>query len=141
MQRRERTASLRVLRLPVNLTFAALQTIMDAVAAGPSAGQWVFDFCLTRHIQFKALQELVRRLQTLGPFPRPIILAGLTPYCEEIVYFALQSRDWDLFIEVSGDGALPAPGGNDGGSECVLGWSGESADEGASAPFCWLCPN
>jgi hypothetical protein len=140
MQRRGQSGSFRVLQLPVNLTRAALQTIMDALAAVP-AGQWVFDFRRTRHIQFKALQELVRRLQALGPFPRPIVLAGLTPYCEEIVYFALHSRDWDLFIEVSGEGALPAPGENGGGSECVIGLPGESGEEGVSAPFPWLCPN
>ena len=93
---------LQVIHLPERVDAAVLRTVLLALGEVPSRGalRCVLDFTGTAHIRFQDLRDFTRRVRERFDDSRPIALAGLNEYCEEIVRFALRADDWDLFQEV-----------------------------------------
>ena len=129
-----------VLRLPVWVGSEALRSVLEEVASPGHRALLILDFQDTKHIQLQALQQFMNRIRQLGPLPRPIILAGLNPYCEQILRFVLIPHDWDQFLEVTGDLELTGPRGNGADENVAFEWE-HIGDGGLGAAFSRLCPN
>lgn len=130
----------RVVLLPGEVTWDVLRPILDEIAASARPTLWVLSFLHTQHIRFQALRRFVRRVRQLGPLPRPIVLAGLNPYCEQILQFALIPVDWDLFLEVTGDIDLVAPRGYGAAGDTADG-AGQPREDAPAFAFSRPCPN
>ncbi len=83
------------------------------------------DFTDTAHIDFRAVRALIARVREIHSSLPPIRMVGLNPYCEQILRYALEASDWDLFetVEDAGDGAFA---GEEEGSESFSAWGGTS---------------
>ena len=129
-----------VLRLPVWVGSEALRSVLEEIASPGRRALLILDFQDTKHIQLQALQQFMGRIRQLGPLPRPILLAGLNPYCEQILRFALNPHDWDQFLEVTGDLDLTAPRGNGTVEDVASEWE-QLGNGGFAAAISRPCPN
>ena len=129
-----------VFRLPIWVGPEALRSVLEELASSRGGALLILDFQDTMHIQLQALQQFMGRIRQLGPLPRPIILAGLNPYCEQILRFVLIPHDWDQFLEVTGDLDLTAPRGNGAVEDSCVELERMGA-EGFLPVFSRLCPN
>ncbi len=100
-----------VFRLPDRVDHTILETL--AALIGKQPGTHVLDFAATSHIDFRGMRAFARRVRGMGPLHRPILLAGLNPYCLEIMGFALGAGDNDLFLIAPGGAAGVWSRGND----------------------------
>jgi hypothetical protein len=75
---------------------------------------WVLDFSATVHIHYGAFRRFAARLRRVRSGGRPVLLAGLNPYCGLIIHYALRAADWEAFTEGTTDfsWAVEAPRGN-----------------------------
>lgn len=79
----------------------ALIPIADELLASGGNRAMKLDFGGTSHIDYRAFRRFVRQVRRLESLARPIVLAGLNPYCAAILKFALATNDWDLFTETA----------------------------------------
>ena len=129
-----------VLQLPVWVGAEALRKVMEELLAPGRRALLILDFQKTMHIQLQALQQFAAGIRQLGPLPRPIVLAGLNPYCEQILRFVLIPPDWDQFLEVTGELELTVPRGN-GMDEEFATQLERTREGGLPATFTRFCPN
>jgi hypothetical protein len=101
----------RIFRLPAIAGAAALTTLADLLLRQCQHAVIVFDFTSTIHIDFRALRTFAARARSCEVLSGPIWLSGLSPYCEEVVRFALSVADWDLFVQMSESARLPRGNG------------------------------
>jgi hypothetical protein len=145
MQPRPRNLAPRLFSLPGIVNAGILRSVGRQIARSPEATAWVLDFSATMHIDFRAMRDFAGQLRKAGR--RDILLSGLNRYCEEIVHFALNTGDWDLFLDgespLESQPTVPAAlRGNSAASELRTGrgprWR---AWEEASDSFFPPCPN
>lgn len=103
--------TLRIFRLPACVDDVVLDAVIDELVTLDRDCACVLEFSSTRHIRFRDLQRFSRIVRD-GIVPvRPILLAGLSDYCERIVRYALGAEDWERFRVVAGlDAVVPAGG-------------------------------
>jgi len=142
MSKAESCNILNVYRLPSIVDNHALVPVADQVLAAGGNLSCVMDFTLSIHVDFRALRGFVRRIRCIGRLPKPILLVGLNPYCEEIVQFALSTADWDLFLELDVEMEAGVPGGNSAlpAHGARFGSAGEPGAR-AAGPLLSPCPN
>ena len=130
----------RIFSLPAWVDWATLREVVEQMGRTHPTRGWVLDFEETRHIRFQALRQFVGLVRRLEPLPRPIVLAGLNPYCQRILQFVLIPRDWDLLFEAAGDWVLAVPRGTCASEFAAVG-SGRTPEGAAYVAFSVLSPN
>ena len=90
----------RAYRLPQIVGRGSLGRIARDINRSGRQEEILLDFSCVRHIDFRAFRGFVAGLRNLADTPGPILLVGLSPYCQEILRFALRPRDWELFEEL-----------------------------------------
>ena len=127
MMRRSITpAAMRLIQMPATVDSDALATVVDHVL-GAAGSICVLDFEATAHIDFRALQRFTERLRRSGMIAGPIWMINLSAYCEEIVRFALEACDWDLFQGMDEDGVAAGPRGSDAEATWLGTFDGDEA--------------
>lgn len=110
---------LQFFRMPAQVDSGAWACVLSALEALPSlAGvRCVLDFTSSVHIRYPDLQRFAQTVRERLRPTRPVLLIGLSPYCGEIVRFALRAEDWDLFQEAERVVAIGRAWGNAGPME------------------------
>ena len=127
MERTQGALLLRVFRLPPRVDAEALQVVKEEMLSGRRDQACLLDFSRTHHIRFQDLQRFAWAVRRGLETARPVLLMGLSDYCERIVLYALQAEDWDRFHLVAEPEAT-APGGGTPGVESR--WFGGSRHGG-----------
>jgi hypothetical protein len=86
--------------MPPRVDRRALEPVLHLLA-GAAGSACVLDFAATEHIEYRAFRGFAARVRTLLPSPRPIVLAGLSAYCRQILRFALGAKDWEVFLALA----------------------------------------
>ena len=107
---------LQFFRMPTQVDAGAWECVVSALEALPSlAGvQCVLDFRSSSHLRYQDLQQFAQAVRERLRPSRPVLLIGLSPYCGEIVRFALRAEDWELFQEAERVVTLGRAWGNAG---------------------------
>jgi hypothetical protein len=95
-------AAWRIFHLPTKVEETALASVICALEETPPANsvQCVLDFSASSHVRFQDFQKFTQFFRERLRLSHPILLAGLNPYCEEILRFALRAEDWELFCRL-----------------------------------------
>lgn len=84
--------------MPRRVDEAVLASIRRELLTSGAERAWALDFSGTVHIHYGALGDFAAWLRRVRSQLQPVLLVGLTPYCQEIVNLALRTVDWDILV-------------------------------------------